>query len=80
MTSTPTPTQYTVYAKPTLERQLAVSGKQLEDSREAERAAAKEAADAARRLAAVEARAATLEQVHTALLERVSPEAKGPGE
>lgn len=63
-----------------LERQLAVIGKQLEDSREAERAAATEAADAARRLATAEARAATLEQVHTALLQRVSPEPKGPGQ
>ena len=63
-----------------LERQLAVVGKQLEDSREAERAAAKEAADAARRLATAEVRAATLEQVHNALLQRVSPETKGAGE
>ncbi|WP_284750859.1 DNA-binding protein [Arthrobacter sp. efr-133-R2A-120] len=63
-----------------LERQLAVIGKQLEDSREAERAAAKEAADAARRLATAEVRAATLEQVHNALLQRVSPETKGAGE
>ncbi|MGO4587011.1 DNA-binding protein [Arthrobacter sp. 2RAF6] len=63
-----------------LERQLAVIGKQLEDSREAERAAAKEAADAARRLATAEVRATTLEQVHNALLQRVSPEAKGAGE
>ncbi|MEZ2390666.1 DNA-binding protein [bacterium RCC_150] len=63
-----------------LERQLAVIGKQLEDSREAERAAAKEAADADRRLATAEVRAATLEEVHNALLQRVSPEAKGPGE
>ncbi|GAC1378338.1 MAG: hypothetical protein NVS2B15_12130 [Pseudarthrobacter sp.] len=59
-----------------LERQLAVIGKQLEDSREAERAAAKEAADAARKLATAEVRATTLEQVHNALLQRVSPETK----
>ncbi|WP_284762049.1 DNA-binding protein [Arthrobacter sp. efr-133-R2A-63] len=63
-----------------LERQLAVIGKQLEDSREAERAAVKEAADAARRLATAEVRATTLEQVHNALLQRVSPETKGAGE
>jgi chromosome segregation ATPase len=63
-----------------LERQLAVTGKQLEDSREAERAAAKEAADAARRLATAEVRATTLEQVHNALLQRVSPETKDAGE
>ncbi|GAA5201705.1 hypothetical protein GCM10023346_46680 [Arthrobacter gyeryongensis] len=63
-----------------LERQLAVIGKQLEDSREAERAAGKEAADAARRLATAEVRATTLEQVHNALLQRVSPETKGAGE
>ncbi|BAS18680.1 conserved hypothetical protein (plasmid) [Arthrobacter sp. Hiyo8] len=63
-----------------LERQLAVIGKQLEDSREAERAAAKEAADAARKLATAEVRASTLEQVHNALLQRVSPETKGAGE
>ncbi|UYY83601.1 DNA-binding protein (plasmid) [Arthrobacter sp. YA7-1] len=63
-----------------LERQLAVVGKQLEDSRESERAAAKEAADAARRLAKAEVRATTLEQVHNALLARVSPETKGAGE
>jgi chromosome segregation ATPase len=62
-----------------LERQLAVVGKQLEDSRESERAAAKEAADAARRLATAEVRAATLEQVHNALLQRVSPETKNAG-
>jgi chromosome segregation ATPase len=63
-----------------LERQLAVIGKQLEDAREAERAAAKEAADAARRLATAEVRATTLEQVHNALLQRVSPETKDAGE
>ncbi|MDQ0212120.1 DNA-binding protein [Arthrobacter bambusae] len=63
-----------------LERQLAVIGKQLEDSRESERAAAKEAANAARRLATAEVRATTLEQVHNALLQRVSPETKGAGE
>ncbi|UYY81969.1 DNA-binding protein [Arthrobacter sp. YA7-1] len=63
-----------------LERQLAVIGKQLEESREAERAASKEAADAARRLATAEVRATTLEQVHNALLQRVSPEPKGAGE
>ena len=63
-----------------LERQLAVIGKQLEDSREAERAAAQEAADAARRLATAEVRASTLEQVHNALMQRVSPETKGTGE
>ncbi|MEZ2390169.1 DNA-binding protein [bacterium RCC_150] len=63
-----------------LEGQLGVIGKQLEDSREAERAAAKEAADAARRLATAEVRATTLEQVHNALLQRVSPETKGAGE
>jgi hypothetical protein len=62
-----------------LERQLAVIGKQLEDSRESERAAAKEAADAARRLATAEVRAATLEKVHNALLQRVSPETKKAG-
>ncbi|QYF90451.1 DNA-binding protein [Arthrobacter sp. PAMC25284] len=59
-----------------LERQLAVIGKQLEDSRESERAAAKEAADASRKLATAEVRATTLEQVHNALLQRVSPETK----
>lgn len=63
-----------------LERQLAVIGKQLEESRESERAAGKEAADAARRLATAEVRATTLEQVHNALLARVSPETKGAGE
>jgi chromosome segregation ATPase len=63
-----------------LERQLAVIGKQLEDSREAERAAAKEAADAARQLATAEVRATTLEQVHNALLLRVSPEVQAGGE
>jgi len=63
-----------------LERQLAVIGNQLEDSREAERSAAKEAADAARRLATAEVRATTLEQVHNALLQRVTPETKGAGE
>lgn len=63
-----------------LERQLAVIGKQLEDSREAERAAAKEAADSARKLATAEVRATTLEQVHNALLQRVSPETKGTRE
>lgn len=62
-----------------LERQLAVIGKQLEDSRESERAAAKEAADAARRLATAEVRATTLEKVHNALLQRVSPETKDAG-
>ncbi|WP_427136557.1 DNA-binding protein [Pseudarthrobacter sp. S9] len=62
-----------------LERQLAVIGKQLEDSRESERAAAKEAADASRKLATAEVRATTLEQVHNALLQRVSPEAKNAG-
>ncbi|MGO4856904.1 DNA-binding protein [Arthrobacter sp. 2MCAF14] len=63
-----------------LERQLAVIGKQLEDSREAERAAAQDAADAGRRLATAEVRATTLEQVHNALLQRVSPETRGAGE
>lgn len=62
-----------------LERQLAVIGRQLEDSRESERAAAKEAADAARKLATAQVRAATLGQVHNALLQRVSPETKNPG-
>lgn len=62
-----------------LERQLAVIGKQLEDSRESERAASKEATDAARRLATAEVRATTLEQVHNALLQRVSPETKKAG-
>ncbi|OOP62737.1 hypothetical protein BMF89_08355 [Arthrobacter sp. SRS-W-1-2016] len=62
------------------ERQLAAIGKQLEESREAERAAAKEAAEAARRLATNEVRATTLEQVHNALLQRVSPDGdKGCG-
>jgi chromosome segregation ATPase len=62
-----------------LERQLAAIGKQLEDSRESERAAAKEAADAVRKLATAEVRATTLEQVHNALLRRVSPETKNAG-
>jgi hypothetical protein len=62
-----------------LERQLAVIGKQLEDSRESERATAKEAADTARKLATAEVRATTLEQVHNALLQRVSPETKNTG-
>ncbi|MGY2747638.1 DNA-binding protein [Arthrobacter sp. UYCu723] len=62
-----------------LERQLAATGKQLEESRESERAAAKEAADAVRKLATAEVRATTLEQVNNALLQRVSPETKNAG-
>lgn len=62
-----------------LERQLAVTGRQLEESREAERAAAMKAADATRKLAAAEARAATLEEVNNALMARVAPEAGNAG-